>query len=207
MIKNIERARDGMDSLVDRTRDAVVGAADRAERGVESAAEQVTARVTLKIDASLKTGVTLLIGVAGWLAMMMLGSTTVQAEPASEVDVSTAEIRFRVSGLRNDKGSLVCGLFDSESWLGDGTPGEGGTIQDGEAICLFRDIAPGAYGISAYHDQNGNGKLDSNFLRIPKEGTTASNDARGKMGPPKFEDAKFEYDGGSRDFEAEMVYR
>jgi ElaB/YqjD/DUF883 family membrane-anchored ribosome-binding protein len=43
MLKNIERTRDGMDSLVDRTRDAVVGAADRAERGVESAAEHVTA--------------------------------------------------------------------------------------------------------------------------------------------------------------------
>ena len=37
MIKNIERAKDGMDSLIDHARDAVVGAADRAERGVESA--------------------------------------------------------------------------------------------------------------------------------------------------------------------------
>jgi ElaB/YqjD/DUF883 family membrane-anchored ribosome-binding protein len=43
MIKNIERTRDGMDSLVDRTRDAVIGAAGRAERGVESAAKHVTA--------------------------------------------------------------------------------------------------------------------------------------------------------------------
>lgn len=41
MIKNIERTRDGMDSLIDRTRDAVVDATGRAERGVESAAERV----------------------------------------------------------------------------------------------------------------------------------------------------------------------
>lgn len=40
MIKNIERAKDGMDSLIDHTRDAVVGVADHAERGVESAAER-----------------------------------------------------------------------------------------------------------------------------------------------------------------------
>jgi ElaB/YqjD/DUF883 family membrane-anchored ribosome-binding protein len=40
MIKNIERTRDGMDSLIDKTRDAVVGAADRAERGVETTAER-----------------------------------------------------------------------------------------------------------------------------------------------------------------------
>jgi ElaB/YqjD/DUF883 family membrane-anchored ribosome-binding protein len=38
MIKNIERTRDGMDSLIDKTRDAVVGAADRAAQGVETAA-------------------------------------------------------------------------------------------------------------------------------------------------------------------------
>ena len=38
MIKNIERTRDGMDSLIDKTRDAVVGAADRAAQSVETAA-------------------------------------------------------------------------------------------------------------------------------------------------------------------------
>ena len=41
MIENIERARDGVDSLIDRTRDAVVDATDRAESGVASAAERV----------------------------------------------------------------------------------------------------------------------------------------------------------------------
>lgn len=44
MIKNIERTKDGMESLVDRTHDAVVGVADRAERGVGSAVEHVAAR-------------------------------------------------------------------------------------------------------------------------------------------------------------------
>jgi ElaB/YqjD/DUF883 family membrane-anchored ribosome-binding protein len=47
MIKNIERTKDGMDSLIDRTRDAVVGATDRAERGVESAAERVVEKTHL----------------------------------------------------------------------------------------------------------------------------------------------------------------
>jgi ElaB/YqjD/DUF883 family membrane-anchored ribosome-binding protein len=40
MIKNIERTKDGMDSLIDRTRDAVVGATERAERGVETVAQR-----------------------------------------------------------------------------------------------------------------------------------------------------------------------
>ena len=41
MIKNIERAKDGMGSVIDHARDAVVGAADHAERGVESATKSV----------------------------------------------------------------------------------------------------------------------------------------------------------------------
>ncbi len=40
MIKNIEKTKDGMSSLIDGTRDAVVGVAARAERGVESAAQR-----------------------------------------------------------------------------------------------------------------------------------------------------------------------
>jgi uncharacterized protein (DUF2141 family) len=42
------------------------------------------------------------------------------------------------------------------------------------------------------HDENGDGKLERNFLGVPKEGVGASNDARGRMGPPKWKDARFE---------------
>jgi len=47
------------------------------------------------------------------------------------------------------------------------------------------------------HDANGNGKLDRNLLGMPTEGVGASNDARGVVGPPKFDAAKFTFDGGS----------
>ena len=43
-----------------------------------------------------------------------------------------------------------------------------------------------------FHDENANGKIDRNFVGIPKEGYGTSNDAKGFMGPPKYEDAKFE---------------
>lgn len=46
------------------------------------------------------------------------------------------------------------------------------------------------------HDENGNGKLDSNWLGIPSEPVGASNDARGQFGPPSFEDAAFELGPG-----------
>jgi len=64
-------------------------------------------------------------------------------------------------------------------------------IVNGKCAILLAAIPKGVYAIACYHDENGNGKMDSNFFGIPKEGTGASNNAHGFMGPPKFEDAKF----------------
>ncbi|MDA9339728.1 DUF2141 domain-containing protein [Polaribacter sp.] len=36
--------------------------------------------------------------------------------------------------------------------------------------------------------------MDTNFLGIPKEPIGMSNDAKGFMGPPKFKNAKFNFD-------------
>ncbi len=116
------------------------------------------------------------------------------------------EIRFQVTEMRSDDGTLACGLFGEEGWLREGTSAEG-EITDGIATCVFRDVVPGVWGISVYHDENGNGELDTGWFRIPKEGTGASNDARGRMGPPKFEDAKFVYEGGVFELEGTLHYR
>jgi uncharacterized protein (DUF2141 family) len=62
-------------------------------------------------------------------------------------------------------------------------------------VCNFDSPAPGTYAVAAFHDENGNGKLDRGMFGIPKEGVAASNDARGHMGPPKWDDAKFVYKG------------
>ncbi len=46
------------------------------------------------------------------------------------------------------------------------------------------------------HDENGNGKMDTNWLGMPAEGYGATRDPRGSFGPPKFKDAAFSYKGG-----------
>jgi len=55
----------------------------------------------------------------------------------------------------------------------------------------FKDVASGTYAISVYHDMDGNGKINQNFLGIPKEPVGVSNNANGFMGPPKYNYAKF----------------
>lgn len=62
----------------------------------------------------------------------------------------------------------------------------------------FEGVAPGKYAIKAYHDINANGRLDTNFMGIPKEPYGFGNDAMGTFGPPSYEQAAVKVDGKSR---------
>ncbi len=58
----------------------------------------------------------------------------------------------------------------------------------------FSGIPNGDYTIAVFHDINNNGKLDKNFLGIPKEGYAFSKNAMGTFGPPNFDKAQFKLD-------------
>jgi uncharacterized protein (DUF2141 family) len=79
-------------------------------------------------------------------------------------------------------------------------------IENAKAECNFTDIAAGDYAVSVFHDENSNGKLDRNFIGMPKEGVGASNDAKGHFGPPKFNDAQFTYSGGQKTLTIHIQY-
>lgn len=61
---------------------------------------------------------------------------------------------------------------------------------------LIPDLPPGKYAVAAYVDNNRNGRLDKNFLGVPKEIFGFSNNARGMFGPPDFSAAAFEIGEG-----------
>ena len=59
---------------------------------------------------------------------------------------------------------------------------------------VFSKIPYGSYAVSAFYDENGNGKLDYNILGIPKESAGISNNYSGF---PKWKKSKFEVMGPS----------
>lgn len=65
------------------------------------------------------------------------------------------------------------------------------TAANGEARTVFSGLPPGRYALIAYHDQNGNGKLDRFLGMIPSEGYAVSNIPE-PSGPPPFDRAAFE---------------
>lgn len=108
-------------------------------------------------------------------------------------------LTVNVEGLKSDKGTVDAALHSRKEAFPT-KPAQAGAltrsaIQGGKAALVFENVAPGVYAVAVYHDVNGNGKLDTNFIGIPKEPTGSSNDAKAKMGPPKFEDARFTLSG------------
>jgi uncharacterized protein (DUF2141 family) len=111
----------------------------------------------------------------------------------------TVALTVKVENITEVKGKLFLSIYDKA----DGYPGKSELALKRQAVpvtgtsqtYVFEGLAPGTYAVGVMHDVNDNGKLDTNFIGIPKEPVGASNDAKGHMGPPKFEDAKFSLTG------------
>ena len=73
---------------------------------------------------------------------------------------------------------------------------------------VFTGLPPGRYAIAIYHDENGNGVMDKNFIGIPSEGFGFSRNARGFAGPPSFNAAAVEIGapGAAVKTEAKIAY-
>ena len=103
------------------------------------------------------------------------------------------DIKVVITGFSNNKGTLKIALYDSQTnFLSTTKTIKTVNIIDKQATITFKNIPNGVYAISCYHDVNGNNRLDRNGYGAPTEPYAFSNDARGTMGPPTWDDSKFE---------------
>lgn len=102
-------------------------------------------------------------------------------------------ITVRVLGVRPAKGGVIHVGLHREPGVGFPGPAPLGN-QDARAVAteatLTFDVAPGTYAVAVHHDANTNGKMDTNFFGVPKEGYGVSNDPRPRFRAPRFEEAR-----------------
>ena len=124
-------------------------------------------------------------------SLLIAGSAMILATPALAGDVVVELV-----GLRSTEGRVGALLwtqpvgFPSDRERADAAANA--TPESSEVTLVFRDVAPGRYAISAIHDENDNGTLDRNFMGIPSEGATISNDGMSYFGPRDFEETVVE---------------
>lgn len=101
---------------------------------------------------------------------------------------SAATVQVRVDGVRNDTGVVQVALCDEATYPKDCRLTTSVPAKAGSVTVELPNVPAGSWAALAYHDENTNKKLDTNFVGMPKEGYGFSNGAKGTFGPPKFKD-------------------
>ena len=116
---------------------------------------------------------------------------------AAACSAHAADLTLTIDGVNAAEGRVAAAAYDSAgSWL----KGPPAAVAQADAasprtVLVLRDVPSGRYGVTVMHDKNANGELDSNIVGTPTEPYGAIRHARGRMGPPAFEDAAVDVQG------------
>ncbi len=105
------------------------------------------------------------------------------------------QLSVDVSGIKTSKGKLMFALFNQA----DGFPDNARKAlqvkelqaKKGVVNLKFENLPQGLYAVAVFHDENNDGKLNTNLLGIPKEDYGFSNNARPGFRAPTFNEADF----------------
>jgi uncharacterized protein (DUF2141 family) len=125
-----------------------------------------------------------------------------QAKPLPKQVTSTLTVR--VTGLRNANGKVLLSLVrDSNSIEKRAVEID---AKSSSAQAVFENLPHGIYSVYVFHDENLNGKMDSNEMGIPIEGYGASNNPERRMGPPDPEETRFTVNQPAIAIEIKLIY-
>ncbi len=103
-------------------------------------------------------------------------------------------ISVHVKNVDSTSGQVNVALYDSdETFLSFDHVLKSGSAPAHEGIVTLQieDLPIGEYALAVFHDENGNGKLDTNWLGIPKEKVAFSRAKMKTFGPPKYKECAF----------------
>ena len=123
----------------------------------------------------------------------------------------TGKISVQINGFRNNIGVVRIVLFNQSK--GFPSDYQHGLVSKSQAIdtsfisVTFDSLTYGEYALSVLHDENKNGKMDSNFFGIPKEGYGVSNNVNPTMRAPRFNEALFSLNESLKKLKIILHYR
>jgi uncharacterized protein (DUF2141 family) len=136
------------------------------------------------------------------LAFAFGAATAASAQSSGKLNVS-------VAGVRNDNGSVRCGLYSSANGFrepGREMRGAVAPIKNGQATCVFNGIPAGTYAIAVFHAERNETQMETGLFGKPKQGYGFSNNPSSTFGPPGFDSAAFAYKGGALNLPVQLSY-
>jgi uncharacterized protein (DUF2141 family) len=142
--------------------------------------------------------------------LLVASALILSLSATNQPSTGTGDLTVVVKNIRNNKGQIGLNLFHAandfpnhpeKSMFSVFIPAKAGSTE-----YTFKNIPTDTYAVAVFHDENGDGKINSNFLGIPKEGVGVSNNAKGNFGPPKFDDAKFSFNSLTQTVTINLTY-
>lgn len=112
-----------------------------------------------------------------------------------QLGLSAQSLTISITGLRNNKGTVIMGFYNNDKAFEDETPlftkveSKVNTVNHVLTI-NYKNFKPGTYGIVILDDENNNGKMDYGWI-LPEEGYGFSNYWHTSLTKPKV--AKFSF--------------
>ncbi len=140
-----------------------------------------------------RLGVFLLI----FVSVLMAFALQARAQAVSNLTV-------RVTGIRNTKGKINLALYKDSKFVSDQEVEiDAKTLT---AVAVFDKLPQGIYSANLFHDENMNGKLDTNLFGMPVEGYGFSNNPKKRTGKPGFDETNFQLNQPDVAIEIKMIY-
>jgi len=121
----------------------------------------------------------------------------------------TYDLEIVVTGLRNNKGQLMISLSKGA----EGFPNKNyykqlfiSDFTSPQFIKIIKGIPYGNYAVSLLHDEDSNGKMKRNLIRLPKEGFAFSRNYKVLFRAPNYNEANFDLDTIKKPIEIKMQY-
>ena len=105
-----------------------------------------------------------------------------------------AELKVHVGHVESDRGLVCVAAHRTESGYLEQDDNKAFRLakvqaHKPEVTVSMSDMPPGKYALEVFHDENGDGKLNRNFLGAPVEPYGISNNVRARYSLPSFADA------------------
>lgn len=107
----------------------------------------------------------------------------------SDLAIAQYQLTIEIEEIRNDKGRIMLQILDAKENI---VTREMASIKVNKCSFRINDLKRGNYAVRYYHDENMNGKMETNSFGKPTEGYGFSNNVKGRFGPPEFTKTLFE---------------
>lgn len=137
---------------------------------------------------------------------ILLSMFFVQQFFAQGENTANTTITVVLKNLKNDEGAVLGSLYSQKTFLRSVPEYSAKSkIVNGTATLVFEDVPAGTFGLTAFHDKNGNNQMDFEATGMPAEDYGISNNKFNPYGPPEWNDAKFEVSGSAMEMNIRLT--